>query len=159
MKIVAIIGADKISSTTAMFLAQNNFLVKLIGFSENEVDAAMQNLLIDLQFIEATEDKMAVLNNIITYTDILDGIAGAEAIIDTIGVLFTTKSEVLEAISSDSFNANIFVNEAIKNNLEGQKNMQKLAENLCFVDFTKKETLQDILISLQKTKDSKTCSH
>ncbi len=87
MKIISVIGAGTMGNGIAHTFAQNGFTVKLIDVSEKAMDKAMDTIFINLERMAAKgtiseEDKFKTLNNIITYTDIKDGVVGADLVIE-----------------------------------------------------------------------------
>ena len=87
MKIIAIIGAGTMGNGIAQTFAQNGFTVKLIDISEKSlgkgIDSIFSNL--DRMITKGTiteEDKFKTLNNIITYTDIEDGVVGVDLVVE-----------------------------------------------------------------------------
>lgn len=87
MKIVAIIGAGTMGNGIAHTFAQNGFTVKLIDISEAALEKCMTTIFTNLERMQSkgsisAEDKMKTLSNIICYTDIEDGIVGADLVIE-----------------------------------------------------------------------------
>lgn len=87
MKIIAVIGAGTMGNGIAHAFAQNGFTVKLIDVSERALDKGMTTIFKNLDRMVAKgtiteEDKFKTLNNIITYTDIEDGIVGVDLVIE-----------------------------------------------------------------------------
>ena len=67
--------------------AQNGFTVKLIDVSEKALDKGMTTIFANLDRMVAKgsiseEDKFKTLNNIITYTDVEDGVVGVDLVIE-----------------------------------------------------------------------------
>jgi 3-hydroxybutyryl-CoA dehydrogenase len=87
MKIIAVIGAGTMGNGIAHTFAQNGFTVKLIDVSEKALDKGMATIFanLDRMVVKRTltkEDKFKTLNNIITYTDIEDGVVGVDLVIE-----------------------------------------------------------------------------
>ena len=67
--------------------AQNGFTVKLVDVSEKALDKGMTTIFANLDRMVAKgsiseEDKFKTLNNIITYTDVEDGVVGVDLVIE-----------------------------------------------------------------------------
>ena len=87
MKIIAVIGAGTMGNGIAQTFAQNGFTVKLIDVSEKSLDKGMDSIFsnLDRMITKGTiteEDKFKTLNNIITYTDIEDGVVGVDLVVE-----------------------------------------------------------------------------
>lgn len=87
MKIIAVIGAGTMGNGIAHTFAQSGFTVKLIDVSEKSLDKGMATIFANLDRMVAKgtiseEDKFKTLNNIITYTDIEDGVVGVDLVIE-----------------------------------------------------------------------------
>lgn len=87
MKIVAIIGAGTMGNGIAHTFAQNGFTVKLIDISEAALEKGMTTIFTNLDRMLAketisAEDKMKTISNIICYTDIEDGVVGADLVVE-----------------------------------------------------------------------------
>lgn len=87
MKTIAVIGAGTMGNGIAHTFAQSGFSVKLIDKSESNIERAMTLILNNLDRMLAkgaiTEDvKQQTLNNIITYTELKDGIVGCDLVIE-----------------------------------------------------------------------------
>ncbi len=87
MKIIAVIGAGTMGNGIAHTFAQNGFTVKLIDVSEKALDKGMATIFANLDRMltkgTITEaEKFKTVNNIITYTDIEDGVVGADLVIE-----------------------------------------------------------------------------
>lgn len=87
MKIIAVIGAGTMGNGIAHTFAQNGFTVKLIDVSEKALDKGMDTIASNLDRMLAKgtisqEDVAKTITNIITYTDIKDGVVGADLVIE-----------------------------------------------------------------------------
>ena len=87
MKNIAVIGAGTMGNGIAHTFAQKGFTVKLIDISEKSLDKGMATIAGNLDRMVSkgtiTEaDKLATIGNIITYTDIKDGVAGADLVVE-----------------------------------------------------------------------------
>ena len=87
MKIIAVIGAGTMGNGIAHTFAQSGFTVKLIDVSENSLDKGMATILANLDRMVAKgtindEEKFKTISNIITYTDIKDGVVGADLVVE-----------------------------------------------------------------------------
>ena len=87
MKIIAVIGAGTMGNGIAHTFAQSGFAVKLIDVSEKALDKGMATLFANLDRMVAKgtiseEDKFKTINNIITYTDIKDGVVGVDLVVE-----------------------------------------------------------------------------
>lgn len=87
MKIVAVIGAGTMGNGIAHTFAQNGFTVKLIDISEAALEKGMTAIFTNLDRMQnkgsiTAEEKMKTVSNIICYTDIEDGIVGADLVIE-----------------------------------------------------------------------------
>ena len=87
MKIIAVIGAGTMGNGIAHTFAQSGFAVKLIDISEKAIDKGMATIFANLDRMVAKgsiteEEKFKTLNNIITYTDIEDGVVGVDLVIE-----------------------------------------------------------------------------
>lgn len=88
MKIIAVIGGGTMGNCIAHTLAQSGFTVKLIDASEKALDKGMATIFANLDRMVANgtvteDDKFKTLNNIITYTEIEDGVVGVDLVIET----------------------------------------------------------------------------
>ena len=87
MKIIAVIGAGTMGNGIAHTFAQSGFTVKLIDVSEKSLDKGMATIAgnLDRMIVKGTitpEDKVKTITNIITYTDIKDGVVGVDLVIE-----------------------------------------------------------------------------
>ncbi|MBS1534846.1 MAG: 3-hydroxybutyryl-CoA dehydrogenase [Bacteroidetes bacterium] len=87
MKNIAVIGAGTMGNGIAHTFAQSGFTVKLIDISEKSLDKGMATIAANLDRMVAkgtiTEaDKHQTIGNIITYTDIKDGVTGVDLVVE-----------------------------------------------------------------------------
>ena len=87
MKNIAVIGAGTMGNGIAHTFAQSGFTVKLIDVSEKSLDNGMATIAGNLDRMVAkgtiTEaDKLKTIGNIITYTDIKDGVIGVDLVVE-----------------------------------------------------------------------------
>ncbi|OYU80368.1 MAG: 3-hydroxybutyryl-CoA dehydrogenase [Flavobacterium sp. BFFFF1] len=87
MKNIAVIGAGTMGNGIAHTFAQSGFTVKLIDVSEKSIDRGMATIAANLDRMVAKgviseEDKLKTIGNIITYTDLKDGVAGADLVVE-----------------------------------------------------------------------------
>ncbi len=87
MKTIAVIGAGTMGNGIAHTFAQAGFTVKLIDRTETALDKGMATIATNLERMVAkgtiTEaDKAKTITNIITYTDIKDGVVGVDLVVE-----------------------------------------------------------------------------
>ncbi|OJR83414.1 3-hydroxybutyryl-CoA dehydrogenase, partial [Escherichia coli] len=87
MKKIAVIGAGTMGNGIAHTFAQKGFTVLLIDISEAAIERGMTTIIKNLDRMIAkgsiTEaDKKATIENIVTYTDIKDGVANADLVVE-----------------------------------------------------------------------------
>ena len=87
MKIIAVIGAGTMGNGIAHTFAQSGFTVKLIDVSEKSIEKGMATIVanLDRMIFKGTiseDDKSKTIGNIITYTDLKDGVVGAELVVE-----------------------------------------------------------------------------
>jgi 3-hydroxybutyryl-CoA dehydrogenase len=87
MKNIAVIGAGTMGNGIAHTFAQSGFTVKLIDRSEQLLDKAIATIAgnLDRMVTKGTisnEDKLKTISNIITYTDIKDGVVGVDLVVE-----------------------------------------------------------------------------
>jgi 3-hydroxybutyryl-CoA dehydrogenase len=87
MKIIAVIGAGTMGNGIAHTFAQSGFTVKLIDVSEKSLDQGMATIASNLdrmisKGLITAEDKAKTITNIITYTDIKDGVVGVDLVLE-----------------------------------------------------------------------------
>jgi len=87
MKNIAVIGAGTMGNGIAHAFAQSGFSVKLIDVSEKSLDKGMNTIAANLDRMVAkgtitNEEKMNTIGNIITYTDIEDGVINVDLVVE-----------------------------------------------------------------------------
>lgn len=87
MKNIAVIGAGTMGNGIAHTFAQSGFTVKLIDISEKSLDKGMATIAGNLDRMVAKgtiseDDKRQTISNIITYTDIKDGVTGCDLVVE-----------------------------------------------------------------------------
>ncbi len=87
MKNIAVIGAGTMGNGIAHTFAQSGFTVKLIDISEKSLDKGMATIARNLDRMVAKgtiaeADKLKTIGNIITYTDIKDGVTGCDLVVE-----------------------------------------------------------------------------
>ncbi len=87
MKNIAVIGAGTMGNGIAHTFAQSGFTVKLIDISDKAVEKGMATIAANLDRMVAkgsiTEAvRAATIGNLVTYTDIKDGVTGVDLVIE-----------------------------------------------------------------------------
>ena len=87
MKNIAVIGAGTMGNGIAHTFAQSGFTVKLIDVSEKNIEKGMAAIATNLERMVAKgsiteEDRMKTIGNLITYTDLKDGVTGADLVVE-----------------------------------------------------------------------------
>ena len=87
MKIIAVIGAGTMGNGIAHTFAQSGFTVQLIDVSEKSIEKGMATIVanLDRMIVKGTiseHDKSKTIGNIITYTDLKDGVVGTELVVE-----------------------------------------------------------------------------
>ena len=87
MKTIAVIGAGTMGNGIAHTFAQSGFTVKLIDVSEKSLEKGMATIASNLDRMVAKgtlseDDKHKTISNIITYTDIKDGVVGTDLVVE-----------------------------------------------------------------------------
>ena len=104
MKIIAVIGAGTMGNGIAHTFAQNGFAVKLIDVSEKVLDKGMATIFANLDRMVAKgtitdEEKFKTISNIITYTDIKDGVVGVDLVIEAATENVESKLKIFEQLN------------------------------------------------------------
>ena len=104
MKNIAVIGAGTMGNGIAHTFAQKGFTVKLIDISEKSLDKGMATIAgnLDRMLSKGTiteEEKRATIGNIITYTDIKDGVAGVDLVVEAATENVTLKLDIFRKLN------------------------------------------------------------
>ncbi|HEY0047274.1 MAG TPA: 3-hydroxybutyryl-CoA dehydrogenase [Flavobacterium sp.] len=87
MKTIAVIGAGTMGNGIAHTFAQNGFTVKLIDVSEHALEKGMATIASNLDRMVSKgtisdDERQATISNIITYSDMTDGVIGADLVVE-----------------------------------------------------------------------------
>lgn len=87
MKNIAVIGAGTMGNGIAHTFAQSGFTVRLVDISEKSIEKGMATIAANLDRMVAKgtiteDDRNKTIANIITYTDLKDGVAGADLVVE-----------------------------------------------------------------------------
>ena len=87
MNTIAVIGAGTMGNGIAHTFAQSGFTVKLIDVSEKSLEKGMATIAANLDRMVTKgsiteEDKHKTIGNIITYTDVKDGVVGCDLVVE-----------------------------------------------------------------------------
>ncbi len=104
MKNIAVIGAGTMGNGIAHTFAQKGFKVCLIDISEKSIERGMQTIVTNLDRMIAkgtiTEaDQKATIENIITYTEIKDGVVNADLVVEAATENVTLKLNIFKELS------------------------------------------------------------
>lgn len=104
MKNIAVIGAGTMGNGIAHTFAQKGFKVCLIDISDKAIERGMNTILANLDRMIAkgsiTEaDKKATIENIITYTDVKDGVVNADLVVEAATENVTLKLNIFRELS------------------------------------------------------------
>jgi len=104
MKTIAVIGAGTMGNGIAHTFAQSGFTVKLIDISEKSLEKGMATIASNLDRMVAkgtiTEaDKHQTIGNIITYTDIKDGLVGTDLVVEAATENVNLKLNIFKQLS------------------------------------------------------------
>jgi len=105
MKNIAVIGAGTMGNGIAHTFAQKGFKVLLIDISEQAIERGMNTISKNLDRMIAkgsiTEaDKKATIENIITYTEIKDGVVNADLVIEAATENINLKLNIFKELSA-----------------------------------------------------------
>ena len=105
MKTIAVIGAGTMGNGIAHVFAQSGFVVKLIDVSEKALDKGMDTIAANLQRMMAKgtisqDDFARTITNIITYTDLKDGLVGVDLVVEAATENVDLKLSIFKEISS-----------------------------------------------------------
>ncbi|HEX8270893.1 MAG TPA: 3-hydroxybutyryl-CoA dehydrogenase [Flavobacterium sp.] len=87
MNTIAVIGAGTMGNGIAHTFAQSGYTVKLIDVSEKSIEKGIATIAANLDRMVtkgtiSAEDRTKTFNNIITYTDLQDGVTGADLVVE-----------------------------------------------------------------------------
>ncbi len=104
MKNIAVIGAGTMGNGIAHSFAQAGFVVKLIDISEKSLDAGMATIAKNLDRMltkgSITEiQKHQTIQNIITYTDLKDGVIGVDLVVEAATENVDLKLKIFKQLS------------------------------------------------------------
>lgn len=104
MKNIAVIGAGTMGNGIAHTFAQNGFKVCLIDISEQAIERGMNTIVSNLDRMIAkgtiTEaDKKATIENIITYTEIKDGVVNVDLVVEAATENVNLKLNIFKELS------------------------------------------------------------
>lgn len=105
MKNIAVIGAGTMGNGIAHTFAQSGFTVKLIDVSEQSIERGMATIAtnLDRMVTKGTiteQDRAETIRNIITYTDLEDGVAGTDLVIEAATENTELKLNIFRQLSS-----------------------------------------------------------
>jgi 3-hydroxybutyryl-CoA dehydrogenase len=104
MKNIAVIGAGTMGNGIAHTFAQSGFTVKLIDISEKSLEKGMITIAsnLDRMVTKGTiteQEKHKTISNIITYTDIKDGVTGCDLVVEAATENLTLKLNIFKQLS------------------------------------------------------------
>jgi len=104
MKNIAVIGAGTMGNGIAHTFAQKGFRVCLIDISDKAIERGMNTIVTNLDRMIAkgsiTEtDKKATIENIITYTDVKDGVVNADLVVEAATENINLKLNIFRELS------------------------------------------------------------
>ena len=107
MKHIAVIGSGTMGNGIAHTFAQAGFTVKLIDISEKSLEKGMATIAANLDRMvtkgSITEaDKHKTISNIITYTDIKDGVVGCDLVVEAATENVALKMNIFKQLSDIS---------------------------------------------------------
>ncbi|MGE4346248.1 MAG: 3-hydroxybutyryl-CoA dehydrogenase [Flavobacteriaceae bacterium] len=103
MKNIAVIGAGTMGNGIAHTFAQSGFTVKLIDISEASLERGMKTIATNLDRMVAKgtiteDDKRKTIGNIITYTDMKDGVVGVDLVVEAATENINLKLKIFEQL-------------------------------------------------------------
>ncbi len=103
MKNIAVIGAGTMGNGIAHTFAQSGFTVKLIDISEASLERGMKTIATNLDRMVtkgtiSEEDKHKTIGNIITYTDMKDGVVGVDLVVEAATENINLKLKIFEQL-------------------------------------------------------------
>ena len=104
MKTIAVIGAGTMGNGIAHTFAQSGFTVKLIDISEKAIERGMNTIAANLDRMVAKgtiteQDKHNTIGNIITYTDMKDGVVGVDLVVEAATENVDLKLNIFKTLS------------------------------------------------------------
>lgn len=104
MKNIAVIGAGTMGNGIAHCFAQAGFGVKLIDISEKSLDEGMATIAKNLDRMCSkgaitANDKHQTIQNIITYTDLKDGVIGVDLVVEAATENVNLKLQIFKQLS------------------------------------------------------------
>ncbi|MBD3725290.1 MAG: 3-hydroxybutyryl-CoA dehydrogenase, partial [Flavobacteriaceae bacterium] len=104
MNTIAVIGAGTMGNGIAHTFAQSGFTVKLIDISEAAIERGMNTIATNLDRMVAKgsiteDDKMKTIGNIITYTDVKDGVVGCDLVVEAATEYIDLKLKIFKQLS------------------------------------------------------------
>lgn len=104
MNTIAVIGAGTMGNGIAHTFAQSGFTVKLIDISEAAIERGMKTIATNLDRMVAKgsiteDDKMKTIGNIITYTDVKDGVVGCDLVVEAATENIDLKLKIFKQLS------------------------------------------------------------
>jgi 3-hydroxybutyryl-CoA dehydrogenase len=104
MNTIAVIGAGTMGNGIAHTFAQSGFTVKLIDISEKSIEKGMATIAANLDRMVAKgsiseKQKHQTIANIITYTDLKDGVVGCELVVEAATENVALKFQIFKQLS------------------------------------------------------------
>lgn len=104
MKNIAVIGAGTMGNGIAHTFAQSGFNVRLIDISEKSLDKGMATIAANLDRMVTKgsiteEDKHKTIGNIVTYTDLQDGVVNADLVVEAATENVTLKLKIFKDLN------------------------------------------------------------
>ena len=104
MNTIAVIGAGTMGNGIAHTFAQSGFTVKLIDISEAAIERGMNTIATNLDRMVAKgkiteDDKLKTISNIITYTDVKDGVVGCDLVVEAATENVDLKLKIFKQLS------------------------------------------------------------
>ena len=104
MKNIAVIGAGTMGNGIAHTFAQSGFVVKLIDMSDKSLEKGMATIAANLDRMVTKgaiteDDKHKTIANIITYTDLKDGVTGCDLIVEAATENLALKLHIFKQLS------------------------------------------------------------
>lgn len=113
MKNIAVIGAGTMGNGIAHTFAQNGFRVLLIDINEKALEKGILTIATNLDRMIAKgsitdQDKKNTIENIITYTDIQDGVTNADLVVEAATENIELKKKIFKTLS-DTCNSEVIL--------------------------------------------------